>query len=187
MKRSISLTAVIIFTSGCATVHDMNPFASNLGGLDADGDGVISQQEARTSDALSANFDDIDTNRSGGISPNEYKAANMQVAGLSFNEVDINRDGVISKREAEAMPISLKEAFGSVDADGDGNVSEEEYNAARVNLLKEVHFGDIDSDGDGVLDEQETKDTPALSESFKRVDTDEDGLVSEDEFKAAQR
>lgn len=187
MKTLISISLMLIFTSGCTTMQNMNPFASNLGGLDTDGDGVISQREARASEPLAANFNRIDTNNSGGISPDEYKAANMQLASLRFQDVDINQDGVISKREAAAMPVSLKDAFGSVDTDGDGNVSEKEYNAGRVNLLKDVKFGSIDSDDDGVLDETEAKRTPALTESFKQVDTDEDGLVSQQEFRAAQR
>jgi hypothetical protein len=100
---------------------------------------------------------------------------------------DINEDGVVSEREAAAMPVSLNEAFGDIDTDGDSNVSPQEYSAATTNLLEGVEFRSLDSDGDGVIGEDEATEAPPLAEAFDRVDTDADGLISGQEFAAAQR
>ncbi len=187
MKNALFITLSVCLVSGCATVKEVSPFHGAHSEFDQDGDGVISKREARNSPGLSNNFDRIDTNRSGGISSDEYTAATMQLGDLSFDEVDINSDGVISEREAGAMPVSLKEAFGTVDTDGDGNVSETEYKAGRTNLLQDIDFEDIDTDGDGIIGEQEAKKTPVLSEAYDRIDTDADGMIGRDEYKAAQR
>lgn len=188
MKSVVFVIAGLAVLSGCQTLRQMdNPLATAYSEFDADGDGVISQQEARDNPALSQNFSRIDTNQSGGIDRNEYKAATMHVADLSFGEVDINGDGVISEREAGAMPVSLKEAFGDIDTDGDQNVSRQEYQAATTNLLEGVEFRQLDRDGDGVIGENEASQLPPLSEAFGRVDTDGDQLISQQEFAAAQR
>ena len=188
MKTFAFLTVALLVLGGCETLRDIeNPLANAYSGFDEDGDGVISQQEAQASPNLAENFDRIDTNDSGGIDDKEYQAATMHIADLDFEEVDVNRDGVVSEREAAAMPVSLKEAFGGVDTDGDSNVSPEEYEAATTNLLADVDFSSLDTDGDGVIGEEEAKQMPPLSEAFHRVDTDADKLISEEEFVTAQR
>jgi hypothetical protein len=190
-KNSISLAvAAVVLISGCATLKntfESSPFASAFNKLDEDGDGVVSKQEAQELPPLAQDFNSIDVNRSGGLDPNEFAAATTFIADLSFEEVDINGDGVISPREADAMPISLREAFGTVDADTDGNVSPVEYQAASVNLLDGVSFGSIDTDGDGVVGTREAEEVPLLSDMYDPVDTDADGLISREEYEAAQR
>lgn len=188
MKSVVFVITGLVFLSGCQTLRQMdNPLATAYSGFDADGDGVISEQEGRASPALADNFSRLDTNQSGGIDDREYKAATMHVADLRFQEVDVNGDGVVSEREAGAMPVSLKEAFDDIDTDGDRNVSPQEYRAATTNLLEGVDFGSLDTDGDGVIGEDEAQKMPPLSESFARVDTDADQLISEKEFATAQR
>jgi Ca2+-binding EF-hand superfamily protein len=188
MKHAMFAIAGITLLSACQTVRQLdNPLATAYSEFDADGDGVISRQEGGASPALARSFDRIDTNQSGGIDDREYKAATMHLADMSFSEVDINDDGVVSEREAAAMPVSLKEAFGDIDTDGDSNVSPTEYRAATINLLEGVEFRSLDTDGDGVIGEEEAREMPPLSEAFDRVDTDADGLVSGQEFAAAQR
>lgn len=188
MKIFALLIPALLLLGGCQTLRDFeNPLANAYSGFDEDGDGVISQREAQGSPNLAANFDRIDTNDSGGIDDREYQAATMHIADLEFEEVDVNKDGVVSEREAAAMPVSLKEAFGDVDTDGDNNVSPGEYEAATTNLLADVDFRSLDTDGDGVIGEVEAKRMPPLSEAFHRVDTDADQLISEEEFVTAQR
>lgn len=188
MKKAVPVVAALVFLSGCAQLESIdNPFAGAQNRFDTDGDGVISKQEAGENDQLAANFNSIDTNRSGGIDPNEYAASISNVAPLDFDEVDVNGDGVISEREAAAMPVSLNEAFGTVDADGDKNVSPVEYKSATTNLLSGASFDDFDTDSDGVISVDEAAEVPVLSDAYERVDSDADGLLSEEEFGAAQQ
>jgi Ca2+-binding EF-hand superfamily protein len=192
MKSFKSVTAVIpafVLASGCATLENAfqeSPLASAFAQFDEDGDGVISRDEAQKQPTLTENFSVIDTNDSGGVDSAEYEAAVANIAPLDFEWVDINNDGVISEREATAMPMSLTEAFGTIDADGDTNVSPTEYEAATVNLLDGVSFGSVDTDNDGVIDDIEAQDAPALSEAYDRADANVDGLISQGEFKRAQ-
>lgn len=192
MKSCKSFIAVIpafVLASGCATLENTfreSPLASAFAQFDKDGDGVISRDEAQAQPNMGENFQVVDTNDSGGIDSAEYEAAAANIAPLDFEFVDINGDGVISERESGAMPISLREAFGTVDADGDTNVSPVEYEAAQVNFLDDVSFGSIDTDGDGVIDKVEAQEAPALSEAYDRLDTDQDGLISRGEFKRGQ-
>jgi Ca2+-binding EF-hand superfamily protein len=188
MRTYAFVIAALLALSGCQTLRGIdNPLATAYSDLDGDDDGVISNQEARAIPVLSENFNRIDTNSSGGIDDNEYKAATMHIADLGFEEVDINEDGVISKREAAAMPVSLKETFDEVDTDGDNNVSPTEYRAAATNLLQDVDFSSLDADGDGVIGMDEATKLPPLAEAYDRVDTDADGLISKKELAAAQR
>lgn len=188
MKHAVLVLAGLTILAGCQSMRQLdNPLATAYSEFDGDGDGVISRQESQASPALARNFSRLDTNQSGGIDDREYNAATMHVADLSFEEVDINEDGVVSEREAAAMPVSLNEAFGDIDTDGDSNVSPQEYRAATTNLLEGVEFGSLDSDGDGVIGEDEATEMPPLAEAFERVDTDADGLISGQEFAAAQR
>jgi Ca2+-binding EF-hand superfamily protein len=189
MKKLVPVIATVAFAAGCQTLQDLNPLAtaSATNEYDTDQDGVISRQEAQSVPALSNNFNRIDTNRSGGIDPNEYTAATVSIAEFQFGEADVNGDGVISEREAAAMPASLYARFDAVDADADGNVSQVEYQAANVNLLQEVEFESLDTDGDGVISVMEAEQVPFLAADFERLDADGDGLVGRDEFRAAQR
>jgi Ca2+-binding EF-hand superfamily protein len=189
MKKSVPIIAAVAFLSGCASLEEAykeSPLASALAQFDEDGDGVLSETEAEADPGLSENFSRIDTNDSGGIDADEYTAATINIDDLSFEQVDINADGVISEREAAAMPVSLNEAFGTVDADGDSNVSPTEYQAAQTNLLQTVDFASLDTDGDGVIGTEEANEAPPLAEAYELVDTDADGLISEDEYSAAQ-
>jgi len=71
------------------------------------------------------------------------------------------------------------------DADGDGKLSEEEREAAKVAKAerKAAFIAKHDSNGDGELDEDEKK---AAKEAFMATyDTDSDGKLSKEERKAA--
>jgi hypothetical protein len=103
---------------------------------------VISQAEAAQEPALGRAFARIDTDGDSNISQKAYQAATTNVVrGVHFAQVDLNRDGVISQREADAMPLSLREAFDRIDADGDDNLSAVEYQAATTNLLQHAISG----------------------------------------------
>jgi Ca2+-binding EF-hand superfamily protein len=191
MTKLILFSAVTFFMfTGCATVQEVNPFGAGkvFNDLDQDGNSMISQAEAAQDPALAHAFARLDTNRDGNLSAKEYEAATANVArGMDFARVDLNRDGVISKDEADATPLSLREAFNRVDADGDDNISPAEYQAATTNLVQGINFEELDTDKDGVLSKDETAKALVLREDFSRIDADGDDWISRDEFAAAQR
>jgi Ca2+-binding EF-hand superfamily protein len=190
MKYGMFFVSAATALSACATVQDTfrdSRLSSSFTKFDDDSDGVISTAEAQDADGLRQNFQRLDTNRSGGISKEEYDAATVDLVDVDFNAADVNRDGVINEREAGATPVSLREAFRAVDSDRDGNVSSVEYQAARTNLLQEVSFEALDRDGDRVISRIEADEVPELSEGFRRADLDSDGLLNADEFRATQR
>jgi Ca2+-binding EF-hand superfamily protein len=191
-KRILVSAAALLILASCATFQDVNPFSSStskaFSTLDQDGDGMISKGEAAQEPMLMQAFERLDTNRDSNISPMEYQAATANVArGVDFAQADLNGDGVISQREANAMPVSLREAFDRVDADGDDNISPVEYQAATTNLLQGLNFQELDADNDGVLSEDETAKAPLLGDAFDWMDADGDGWISQAEFTAAQR
>ena len=131
MKKFIALAAAV-----AATVS-MSAFAGDHGGrgdalkkADANGDGMISREEAKANPRLAKHFDDIDTNRDGQLSADEMKAFHAQRAAEHFKKLDTNGDGLISKAEAATAP-RLAEHFDQLDANKDGQLSKDELVAAR--------------------------------------------------------
>jgi hypothetical protein len=60
----------------------------------------VVETEAAFRAALTADFDDIDTNGDGSVSLAEAQAANAGLTAAVFNAVDTNGDGLISPAEA---------------------------------------------------------------------------------------
>jgi hypothetical protein len=118
--------------------------ARGIAGLDADGDGRISRDEAagkgRMSGMLVKNFDAIDANRDGHIVRTELRAWHERQKPVREAErakrfeqryaaADLNRDGKLSKVEvAEKMP-RLAKGFAWMDDNRDGFLSRAELRA----------------------------------------------------------
>lgn len=111
--------------------------------IDADGNGMISRVEATASAELSANFDLIDANRDGQITPDELRAwnrgrgtrpwgggtnAKAGRGGLDeqFTRADSNGDGVLSRAEAAAQMRRVAGHFEAIDTNHDGFITREE-------------------------------------------------------------
>lgn len=105
-----------------------------------------------------------------------------------FATLDANGDGVITQEELQAHAAAR---FASVDTNGDGGLSAEELIAAageRAADRTERMIARADENGDGLIqqDEMRPRGGDRLARMFARVDADEDGTISEDEFTAAQ-
>jgi Ca2+-binding EF-hand superfamily protein len=115
---------------------------------DTDGNGSLSRAEAeKGSPRLAKNFDTIDANKDGQVSPAEIdawrkaRAAQMNTqrdervaaARANFNEhfkkADTDGDGALSKAEAENGMPRLAGKFDRIDSDRNGKISQEEVNA----------------------------------------------------------
>jgi EF hand len=109
--------------------------------------------------------------------------------------IDNNNDGVISDDEAAAQVESV---YAEMDADDDGELTEEEYmavrmgpgfgqgrNATRQNVMQErkkARFGEMDADKNGKVSKAEF--IAGGKARFEAADADKDGKVTPWEFRA---
>lgn len=95
----------------------------------------------------------------------------------AYAEADANKDGQV---EINEYYDRLVEVYFHVDADKNGTLSPQEYDAAVV-----IHedFAQVDTNGDGVIDRREF--IRARLPLFTASDADKDGALSLDEVKAA--
>ena len=118
-----------------------------LNRLDRDGDQQVSEQEflAAGEAGLAARFAGIDTNHDGALSPREIEVAR------AASEARLRRLAADDPERAEyaAMP-----AFDALDADASGSVEPSEFAAAQQSSLR-LRFKRLDENGDGLLTESE--------------------------------
>lgn len=115
--------------------------------LDTDGDGQISTTEGEVDADFTANFEMMDANDDGLVSDSEYRTAAKTTgdAGTAqgaanaashsavavrdvMTRLDVNGDGMISTTEGE-VDATFKTDFSTIDADGNGLISDAEYRA----------------------------------------------------------
>lgn len=136
-KKIFNIAAMILACSIAGTAYAEHHGKHGFSSADADGDGLISQDEFKIPDAN--RFDKMDTDGDGAVTLEEIsnkmaeKAAERQ-AKLSdrrekmqkrFAAADQNEDGIITKEELKAS------AFSRIDDNGDGFLSEEELREAK--------------------------------------------------------
>ncbi|MEE4117695.1 MAG: calcium-binding protein [Paracoccaceae bacterium] len=89
--------------------------------------------------------------------------------------------------EAQGMgPRGDRPDFATLDADGDGRITEAEMAARRDAVLAE-RFAAMDADGDGAVTLQEMREAPAArfaARMLERFDADGNDAISRDELKA---
>jgi len=135
----------------------------------------------------------------------------MQMRQQMFSKIDTNGDGKHDADELSAMVANgpqggpgVEDILAQFDTDGDGSISESEFNTAQPgspgamsgantmsteDLISQM-FGQADGNEDGVIDEDELariaamgpEDGPGAEEILSQLDTDGDGTISETEF-----
>jgi Ca2+-binding EF-hand superfamily protein len=124
------------FALGTADAQDR--MGSRLQGLDTNGDGMISRDEAQAHAGLAHRFDEIDLNHDGQLSPDELRAFHaahprgargQHGGGKLFARYDTNHDGVIERSEVGTDRKALKR-FDAADLNHDGVVTPDEARAA---------------------------------------------------------
>ena len=154
MKQSKVLIAALIAMSPAA-LFAADPATASPGqgqgdwfkGLDTNGDGAISQEEAQAAGArhLLRSFDKIDRNHDGMITLEELHEARMARRAemeakfaARWKAADTNGDGTLSREEAQAAMPMLAQHFDAIDSNKDGQISVEELKAAHQRLGKRM-------------------------------------------------
>ena len=118
---------------------------------DADGNGWLSRAEAeRAAPLLAKQFDAIDVNRDGQISPEEIRA--FRRAGRSGRRARGGAQGTQGTQGTQAG-AKFERYFARADTDGDGTLSRAEAERGLPRVAKK--FERIDRDGDGRLTREE--------------------------------
>ena len=149
-KRTLIAALFLVPALGFAADNTTAPNAergSHFKKADADGNGTLSRDEVEKSmPRLAKKFDQIDANRDGRLSRDELKAwkktrkharktaikADRRAgAAERFKHADTDGDGKISRVEAEKNAPRLARRFDAIDADKDGQLTQEELRAYR--------------------------------------------------------
>ncbi|WP_170758916.1 EF-hand domain-containing protein [Ruegeria lacuscaerulensis] len=105
---------------------------------------------------------------------------------VTFQELDANGDGQVTQEEMESHRT---QRFTETDTDGDGKLSVEEVQAAGQKKASERAtrmFERYDANNDGFLTEDELPKPRRAGKMFDRIDTDGSGTISEQEFADAK-
>jgi Ca2+-binding EF-hand superfamily protein len=143
-KRSLIAALFLVPALAFAADNTTAPAAKGEHGshfkkADADGNGTLSRAEVeKAMPRLSGKFDSIDTNKDGQLSRGElsawkkaHKGELQAKAAERFKHADTNADGKISRAEAEKNAPRLAKKFDAIDANKDGQLTQDELRAYR--------------------------------------------------------
>ncbi len=136
MYWKLPLAALIVAVA--AQGHATSPTKPDRPKADANGDGVVTQEEAKAFPRLAGEFDAIDTNKDGQLDTAEFEAhraarrAEMQArAEEHWKAADKNGDDALSREEAQASMPRMAENFDTLDVNGDGRIERAEMQEHR--------------------------------------------------------
>jgi Ca2+-binding EF-hand superfamily protein len=140
--------------------------------LDADGDGLVSRAEFMNAPVMG---------RGPGMHTDGKGPAIMMIERHKGPRAEEAQNAWAAKREAMEA-----EVFKRLDKDGDGKISEEEFDGqamaeARREIMLERMFDRLDGDGNGTLTRE---DMGAWVDQLAAMDADDDGTVTREEARA---
>lgn len=205
-----AMTAAALF-AGAATAVFAAPQETGAGDaqrprakIDANGDGVITREEAAKFPRLAEHFDDLDKNHDGKLDASErpQRRGGREHGGRHGGaggaaRLDTDGDGRISQAEAAKSPRLAKD-FAAIDANKDGYVVRSELRSyfERERPKREAEhakrfddkFAEADLNRDGKLSKIEVQEKmPRLAAQFAFLDENRDGFLSKTELKPDHR
>ncbi|HVM95348.1 MAG TPA: hypothetical protein VMT89_03110 [Candidatus Acidoferrales bacterium] len=144
MKKLLATTSLLILTSvGMAqtpqptAVEHQSQFAERFRRADTNGDGVISESEARAAGLLKDDFYGIDADHNGTVSLFELSQAMQKKLGQwmsDFDAADTNHDGKLSQEEIKHAP-GVEKMLSSGDRPDLQNMSRPEFESYALDRL----------------------------------------------------
>ncbi len=195
----LMLIVASILAAAAAQAGNPPPGPSPGHAMDANQDGVVTREEARSFPRLAGSFDAWDKNRDGALDETEMNAHRSAMRAEVRAKVherlkaaDKDGNGRISKKEADASMPHLADRFDEMDVNEDGEISGEEMHGFRMAGRKQElgylleAFKAADKDDDGALDLAEAQvGMPMVAEHFSDLDANGDGKVKRKELKKA--
>ncbi|ADK86541.1 putative signal transduction protein with EFhand domain protein [Desulfarculus baarsii DSM 2075] len=170
-----------------------------LSELDVDASGDLSLEESGLSEEQ---FTSLDVDGDGVLTESDHEALLSQMQGrfgggqppIDPASLDTDENGEISEEESGLS----SEEFTAMDIDGDGVLTEADFEAMKAQMEGETMdamappppqdasevVSELDADADGQLSQEEMG---MSSTEFDELDTNQDGFVSQEELEAARQ
>jgi len=123
--------AALLATGAFAAGQASDGLGAAFRKADADNDGAMTRDEAKSMPRVAKHFDAIDIDKDGTVSLEEIRASMRKAheRGVErFRAADKDNDGTLTREEAKSMPRVARH-FDAIDTDKDGTVSEQEIHA----------------------------------------------------------
>lgn len=128
-SAGLSATAFAQSTTGSATAAPATsaPRPAHAMRVDANGDGVITREEAAKFPRLATSFDQIDTSKDGKLSADEMKAWRMQQRGDRSGRRGSGEHRAMTPEMQARMQQQRMACFDKADTNHDGQLSRDEF------------------------------------------------------------
>ena len=137
MRWTLPLTALLVAT--VAQAGDNPAPAPGRYAVDANNDGFVTREEAKSYPFLTEQFDAADTNKDGKLDTAEMdahrdvvRAGGRAKAEERWKAADKDGDGAISRAEAEVSMPGVAERFNKFDIDRNGKIERDELHHFRM-------------------------------------------------------
>jgi Ca2+-binding EF-hand superfamily protein len=134
-----TLPLAVLLVTSLAQAADTAPPAAGRYPMDANDDGFVTRDEAKSYPKLTEQFDAVDANKDGRLDTAEMdvhrdamRSAGRAKAQERWKAADKDGDGAISRAEAEESMPGVAERFKTFDVDRNGKIEPEELHQFRM-------------------------------------------------------
>jgi Ca2+-binding EF-hand superfamily protein len=155
--------------------------------VDADGDKVITQNEADAMKGLPQQFGKLDANGDGELTMQEFAALSVDSSGNRGPSAKVAAEaetgiGVDTGSDLDRPDDKRRGTRARTEVEGEATVDLEVEDITRANAVQA--FNNVDADGNFKLDQQEAARIKGLERQFAELDRDGDGALDYAEFNA---